>query len=138
MITYESIEIPDTLLIGVIRSQWPIQLFYNDQQAAAEWLAQGADAADRRVFRVRLDVVEQLDRVPPVPARLEMRPVRLARENQYGATTEQAPVRCVASKHIPTTGASCSVCGAGCMQHEDDHPSAATAPKASQDGGDVR
>lgn len=32
------------------------------------------------------------------------------------------PAQCVASKHIPTTGAACSVCGAAGMQHEDDHP----------------
>lgn len=30
--------------------------------------------------------------------------------------------RCAASKHIPTTGAACSICGAAGMQHEDDHP----------------
>lgn len=29
---------------------------------------------------------------------------------------------CVASLHIPTTGATCSVCGAAGMQHEADHP----------------
>lgn len=33
--------------------------------------------------------------------------------------------RCIASKHIPTTGATCSVCGAPGMQHEDDHPGGA-------------
>lgn len=32
------------------------------------------------------------------------------------------PTRCIASRHIPTTGAACSVCGAAGMQHEDDHP----------------
>jgi hypothetical protein len=32
------------------------------------------------------------------------------------------PGRCVASLHIPTTGATCSLCGAVGMQHEDDHP----------------
>lgn len=39
--------------------------------------------------------------------------------------TAPSPARCVASKHIPTTGAACSVCGAPGMQHEDDHPGGA-------------
>ena len=32
------------------------------------------------------------------------------------------PTQCVASLHIPTTGATCSVCGATGMQHQEDHP----------------
>lgn len=43
-------------------------------------------------------------------------------DGQESGVTAPNPSRCVASKHIPTTGAVCSVCGAPGMQHEDDRP----------------
>lgn len=89
MITYDGAEIPDTILIGVTRGKWPIKLFYDVENSAAEWLDQGNQIADergkRRVYRVRLEPIEELSYVPPVPARLSTKSVRPVKtKEQHG------------------------------------------------------
>lgn len=76
VITSDGTEVPDELMIGVTRGQWPLQLLYNEQ-SAADWLADtGHYPGDRRVFRLRVEVIKELVYVPPVPAGLQARPVK--------------------------------------------------------------
>lgn len=76
MINRDGTTIPDTLLIGVTATEWIVQLFYEDG-AAAKWLAEGS-VSRRHVFRVRVEPIEELKYVPPVPAALKPEPVVLA------------------------------------------------------------
>lgn len=68
MITRSGDQIPDEMLIGVTRGDWSLKLFYGDEIAAAEWLSH--DAIKRRVYRVRIQPIQLLAYVPPVPASL--------------------------------------------------------------------
>jgi hypothetical protein len=68
MITKSGDQIPDEMLIGMTRGEWPIKLFYQDESASAEWLA--GDAIKRRVYRVRLTPIQLLSYKPPIPASL--------------------------------------------------------------------
>lgn len=79
MLTHEGINIPDELLIGIIQTQWPIKIFYDDRTAAAEWLAEGSSEPGnrRRVYRVKLEPMEELTYIPPVPASLESKPLKV-------------------------------------------------------------
>lgn len=75
MITNEGVMVPEELLIGIEQGKWPIRVFYNNATAAADWLATGSEADRKHIFRVRLEPVEELVRVPPVPASLMAMPV---------------------------------------------------------------
>jgi hypothetical protein len=93
--------------------------------AATEAVQAHLDAARRRADAATRDV-EWLENL--LATKLDRRHAGLSLPCEVCAGPCQidvqpgAGVRCVASKHIPTTGASCSVCGAAGMQHEDDHP----------------
>lgn len=75
MITKSGIEIPDSMLVGVQRANWPMNFFYEDQEAAAKWIA--GNPQDRHVFRISFTPVEELRYVPPVPASLQPTPVEI-------------------------------------------------------------
>lgn len=66
--------------------------------------------------------VDTLDRLGVNPADIDPRYRAGDFRTPSTAKAGPRPFECVASVHIPTTGATCSVCGADGMQHEDDHP----------------
>lgn len=71
--------VPTTMLIGVTRGQWPIQVFYNSEQGAAEWLNTAEKPGQiKHVYRVSLEIVSEMEYVPPVPALLQESAVILA------------------------------------------------------------
>jgi hypothetical protein len=73
MITTNGDKIPDEMLIGMVRSEWPIHLLYDNLEQAADWLSR--DARNRRVYRVRLTPIEEMAYVPPVMASLEAKSI---------------------------------------------------------------
>lgn len=80
-ITNEGVEIPDEIMLGMVRGKWPITLLYTDQQAA-DFLASEANPDERgkrRVYRVKLTPTHEVHYVPPVPPSTEEREIRLAR-----------------------------------------------------------
>lgn len=62
---------PETLIIGMIDGQWPVQAFTVDAHALA-WFQDGTDRPGnrRRLWRVTLTDATPLAIVPAVPARL--------------------------------------------------------------------
>lgn len=102
-----------------------LSLAWQQTPAAKKWRAEQDAGAAKAAEQT---VVAALDKSAPAP---KAAPERVAPSTtRYPAPGPIVAVvdRCVASKHIPTTGAECSVCGAPGMQHEDDRP-AATEPK---------
>lgn len=67
---------PETILVGVASDSWVLQWFYDDHQAAAQWLAgAGAVGSTRVVYRIRLVPETRMVYVPPVPESLREEPI---------------------------------------------------------------
>lgn len=87
MILRDGRELPDEILIGLTQGEWPLKFFYDGDpdRRAAEWLDDQSLPNHRRsVFRVRLEPIHEVVLIPPVPARVEAKPVvpiRMAAES---------------------------------------------------------
>jgi hypothetical protein len=100
---------------------------YRPNEHAGEWTARPVTlrplAADDPAIRHRIPNVN-----PGAPVEIRCTQAELDAIELLGgwsqrvAVTALNPLRCVASLHIPTTGAACSACGAVGMQHQDDRP----------------
>lgn len=63
--------VPGSMLIGVVRGQWPIKLFYNNELEAADWLATSdSDRKAKHVYRVDITPVHEMTYIPPTAAQL--------------------------------------------------------------------
>jgi hypothetical protein len=69
-------KVPEELILGLTRGEWPIQV-WESATHAIHWV--GQDPAKRRLWRVRVEVLAQLQYVPPGEASLVER-------EPYGAT----------------------------------------------------
>lgn len=60
---------PTELLIGITNGEWPVYAFENDRHAIS-FLNDPTDGHRRRVWRVNLTVVNELEVLPPSEPRL--------------------------------------------------------------------
>jgi hypothetical protein len=61
---------PSTLILGMSRNEWPVQAFTNEAHALV-WI--GQDPVVRRLRRVRVETIEELEFVPPSSPELKSR-----------------------------------------------------------------
>lgn len=82
-------QIPGKILLGCTRSQWPLTILYDEDQAA-RWIASSSGDDVRHVIRCELEPIEELTYVPPLPARVESVPVDIAQLMRSGQPWERA------------------------------------------------
>lgn len=61
---------PETLILGMHKGEWPVQAFVNEAHAIV-WADK--DPIQRRLRRVRLELIEELEFVPPSKPELRAR-----------------------------------------------------------------
>lgn len=69
-------ELPEEIYIGVTEGLWPIEAWTNERQAAYWAGKQDQEGRRRRVFKVRLADVREMEYVPPGEERLVLKDVK--------------------------------------------------------------